>query len=189
MDIEKEIDRILAERRAQMSKDYKRAVPTGELFLNRFDKAKELGAGKNTSVYDSSLVLGDVHIGDHVWVGPNTVLDGFHESLKIGDWVTIASGTCIYTHDSTKHYLSGGIDGFVIKPVKIGSYSVIGTQCIINPGVTIGEHCLVGSHSLVNIDVPDCTIVTGVPAKAVGKVEISETGNVKFVWFNKEKLD
>jgi len=175
---------MLSEMREQIKEQYNRVLPTGELFFDRFSKALELGAGRGSSVYDSSLVLGDVSIGENVWVGPNTVLDGFHAKLSIGNWVTIASGACIFTHDSSKHYLSGGRDKSVSAPVTIGDCTVIGTLAIINPGVSIGNHCLIGSHALVNSNIPDNSIALGMPAKVVGRVEIDELGNVNYLWDN-----
>lgn len=168
--------------RKYMREQYRRVVPTGELLYDRFSKAFDLGAGEGSSVYDSSLVLGDVTIGEHVWVGPNTILDGFHAKLTIGSWVTIASGACIFTHDSSKHYLSGGKDTNTTGAVTIGDCSVIGTLAIINPGVSVGNHCLIGSHSLVNIDVPNNSIAMGIPATIVGRIEIDDKGRVNYRW-------
>jgi acetyltransferase-like isoleucine patch superfamily enzyme len=43
----------------------------------------------------------------------------------------------------------------------------IGGFVRILPGVTIGENAIVGTGSVVTKDVPDNTVVVGVPAKAV----------------------
>jgi acetyltransferase-like isoleucine patch superfamily enzyme len=43
----------------------------------------------------------------------------------------------------------------------------IGTHSTIMPGVIIGENAIVGAHSFVNQEVPDNTVVVGVPAKAI----------------------
>ncbi|MCL2807157.1 MAG: acyltransferase [Coriobacteriia bacterium] len=182
MSSQHEIDELLRVLRQQMRERYHRMVPTGELLFDRFSKAAELGAGTASSVYDSSLVLGEVEIGENVWVGPNTILDGYHAKLSIGNWVTIAAGVCIYTHDSSKRYLSGGRDTGTTGAVTIGDCSVIGTLAVINPGVTIGKHCLIGSHALVNKDIPDNSIALGVPAKVVGRVNVSTNGSVKYDW-------
>jgi len=182
MDSLDDLQTQLSQMRKNMREQYNRVVPTGELLFDRFSKASELGAGEGSSVYDSSLVLGDVSIGEHVWVGPNTILDGFHAKLSIGSWVTIASGACIFTHDSSKHYLSGGKDKSSTGAVTIGDCSVIGTLAIINPGVSIGDHCLIGSHSLVNTDIPNNSIAMGIPATVVGRVEIDDLGSVGYRW-------
>ena len=186
MQSDNKLEPMLSQMREQIRTQYNRVVPTGELLYDRFSKAAELGAGDSSSVYDSSLVLGEVTIGEHVWVGPNTILDGFHANLSIGDWVTIATGTCIYTHDSSKHYLSGGVAAITTGAVSIGDCSVVGTLTTINPGVSIGKHCLVGSHSLVNRDIPDNSIAMGIPAKVVGRVVIDEQGEVNYVWNSKD---
>jgi acetyltransferase-like isoleucine patch superfamily enzyme len=35
------------------------------------------------------------------------------------------------------------------------------------PGVTVGRWSVVAAHSVVRADVPDCTVVAGVPARVV----------------------
>jgi maltose O-acetyltransferase len=38
------------------------------------------------------------------------------------------------------------------------------------PGVTIGKNSIVGAHSFVTNDVPDNTLVYGIPARIVRKI-------------------
>jgi acetyltransferase-like isoleucine patch superfamily enzyme len=53
-------------------------------------------------------------------------------------------------------------------PVKIGDDVWIGARAVILPGVTIGSRCVVAAGAVVKSDVPDGTIVAGVPARPVG---------------------
>lgn len=179
-----EFDNFMAARREEMKHKYNRVLPSGELIFNRFDKGEYLHCGEGSSVYDTSVIMGDVKIGDHVWVGPYTLLEGSSAQLTIGNFVSIDAGVMIYTHDSTKHYVSGGKAPFEHGPVTIGSYTVIGTMSMIGANVTIGDHCVIGAHSFVNKDVPDYSIVAGTPAKVIGKVILEEEG-VRFEYFNK----
>ena len=176
-------EKYMSDKRSDMRDKFNRVLPSGEYIFNRFDKAPYLGCGKGTSIYDTSVVLGDVEIGDDVWVGPYTLLDGYNAKLKIGNFVSIDSGVMIYTHDTTRMYVSGGMVLPEKGDVSIGNCTVIGTMSVVSCGVTIGDHCVIGAHSYVNTDIPDYSIAGGVPAKIIGKVELTDDGNVLFNYF------
>ena len=55
--------------------------------------------------------------------------------------------------------------GVGTKPVVIGDDVWIGANAVILPGVTIGRHCVVAAGAVVTKDVPDNSVVAGVPAK------------------------
>lgn len=79
----------------------------------------------------------------------------------------------IYTHDSTKYFLTGGKAPYEKGKVTIGSNTIIGTLSMVSYGVTIGNHCVIGAHSFVNCDIPDNSIVAGIPAKIIGRVVLN----------------
>ena len=64
-------------RRQEVQNQFNRTLPFGDYVVDRWQKAKELGFGEGTSVYDSSLILGDVKVGSHTWIGPFTVLEDY----------------------------------------------------------------------------------------------------------------
>lgn len=179
-EFERFFDEMIRDRREEMRSKYNRVLPSGEIIYNRFDKSRDLDFGEGSSVYDTSVIMGDIKVGSHVWIGPYTLVEGATDVVEIGDYVTLDSGVMVYTHDSTMYYVSGGVNPFESGPVKIGSYTVIGTMSIINCGVTIGTHCVVAANSFVNADVPDNTIVAGNPAKAIGRVIVKDNGEVEF---------
>jgi acetyltransferase-like isoleucine patch superfamily enzyme len=80
------------------------------------------------------------------------------------------------THDTVKWALSDGKQGYEHSPVKIGDRCFIGTHSAILKGVTIGSCCVVGAGAVVTRDVPDNTIVAGVPARRIGRVVIDQEG-------------
>ncbi len=174
------LEEYMAEKRKEMTQTYNRVLPSGELIFNRFDKAKYLGCGEGSSVYDTSVIMGDVEIGEHVWVGPYTILEGSSAKLTIGNFVSIAAGVMVYTHDSTKYYVSGGKETFQKAPVTIGNCTSIGTLSMISCGVSIGDHCVIGAYSFVKDNVPDYSIAAGIPAKVIGRVRIQDDGSVSF---------
>lgn len=185
VEFEENFEQFMRIKRDEMKDKYDRVLPSGELIFNRFDKAKYLCCGENTSIYDSSVIIGceGVKIGSNVWIGPYTLLEGSNAELVIEDFVSIDSGVMIYTHDSTKYYVSGGVVPFEKGPVTIKSNTVIGTMSMVCCNVTIGKHCVIGAHSFVNKDIPDFSIAAGIPAKIIGKVVLDEN-KVHFEYFD-----
>jgi acetyltransferase-like isoleucine patch superfamily enzyme len=170
-----QINKLHKRLRDQIKKKWNRVLPFNEEISDRWEKAKYLGFGKGTSVYDSSLIFGDVKVGRESWIGPFTILDGTG-GLKIGSYCSISTGVQIYTHDSLRWALSGGKAGYEYASTKIGDHCYIGPNVIISKGITIGKQCVIGANSFINKDLPNGTIAFGTPAKAVGKVVIGSSG-------------
>ena len=57
-------------------------------------------------------------------------------------------------------------------PVVIGEDSWLGFGCQIMSGVTIGKHCIVSAGAVVVKDVPDYSIVGGIPARILKRYNI-----------------
>jgi acetyltransferase-like isoleucine patch superfamily enzyme len=146
---------------------FNRRVPFGDLITERDDNARQAGLGAGSTMYDNCLVLGAIKGGRHVWVGPNTVLDG-SGGLEIGDYVSISAGVQIYTHDTVEWATTGGAAGPAKAPVKIGSRVYIGPNSVIQKGVTIGDGAVIGAMSFVNRDIPAGARAWGSPARIVG---------------------
>lgn len=156
-------------RRRELDARYNRTLPFGDYIVDRWEKARELGFGDGTSVYDSCLILGQVRVGEHTWIGPFTVLDGSGGGLDIGDHCSISAGVQIYTHDTVARSLSGGVAPIAQAPTRIGSNCYIGPNTVIAKGVTIGDRVVIGANSLVLNDVPSDSKAFGTPCGVVGR--------------------
>ena len=96
----------------------------------------------------------------------------------IGDEVTIAQGVTLVTASgapSSRDVYK--IFGAKIGPIVIEDGAWIGAGAIILPKVTIGRSAVVGAGAVVTKDVPPCTVVVGVPARAVKQFSL-ETGEI-----------
>ena len=58
-----------------------------------------------------------------------------------------------------------------LKSILIKRNAWIGAAATILPGITIGENSVVAAGAVVNKDVPDNTIVGGIPAKIIRAIE------------------
>ena len=157
-------------------KEYNRILPLPDMVVNRWEKATLCGFGEQTSIYDSALVLGDVTVGEHTWIGPHVILDGAGAPLRIGNYCSISAGVQVYTHDSVKWAVTGGKAGYEYAPTTIGSHVYLGPHTIVAKGMNIGSHVIIGAHSFVNKELPDFSVAWGQPVKIVGTIIINDDG-------------
>lgn len=113
--------------------------------------------------------VGDVIIGDDTRIGINNTIIG---PVTIGNHVNLAQGITVTALNHNFKDTSRLIDeqGFSTKPIVIEDDVWIGANAVILPGVTIGKHVVVAAGAVVTKDVPDNTIVGGVPAKEIKKI-------------------
>lgn len=167
--------------RQEIRRRWNRAVPFADELFDRWERAAFLGFGEGASIYDSSLVKGDVRVGENTWIGPFTVLDG-EGGLAIGRNCSISAGVQIYTHDTVRWALTGGKAKQECAPVEIGDCCYIGPMSIVGKGVTIGKHSVVGANSFVKKEIPPFSIAVGSPARVVGRVELTDDGDARLVY-------
>ena len=86
--------------------------------------------------------------------------------ISIGDDVTFSNKVQILAHDDTTRIYTGYGR---IGPVKIGDRVFVGANTTILMNTTIGNDVIIGAGSLVTGNIPDDSIVAGVPAKVIGK--------------------
>lgn len=154
------------ERHSDINARYSRTLPFGDYVVDRWEKARALGFGEGTSIYDTAHIFGDVTVGKDVWIGPFVILDG-SGGLTIGDNCSISAGCQLYTHDTVGWAASGGKAPYEYAPTKIGRNCYIGPNSVIAKGVTIGDGAIVGANSLVLKDVAPGAKVAGNPAHAL----------------------
>jgi acetyltransferase-like isoleucine patch superfamily enzyme len=113
-----------------------------------------------------------VDIGDRCLIGKGSGIVG-HFSITIGD--DVWTGHHVYITDQNHGYtdLTRPISqqSQPERSVVIGNGSWLGHGSIVLPGVTIGEHVVIGANSVVTRDIPSYSVAVGSPAKVVRKYE------------------
>ncbi|WP_239984690.1 DapH/DapD/GlmU-related protein [Lentibacillus sediminis] len=113
------------------------------------DFGKNITIGKNVffNMGCSFQDRGGIHIGDGALLGMNVTI------------ATLNHGMSLETRNTT--YADG---------VTLGKNTWIGSSATILPGVTVGDNAVVAAGAVVTKDVPENTVVAGVPAKVVKEV-------------------
>jgi acetyltransferase-like isoleucine patch superfamily enzyme len=130
---------------------------------------------------------GDFHaMGEHCYIDPHALIEG-RETVRLGNNVRLA--TCaIFCHDGSVNMINRafGLRLDSVGKVDIRDNVYIGYGVIILPGVTIGPNAIVSAGSVVRSDVAEGDVVAGVPARRVGRLEMSvamlKSRNEKFPW-------
>ena len=93
-----------------------------------------------------SVITNDVKIENGVLINLNCTIG--HDS-HIGSFVEMSPGV----------HISGNC--------VVGDYSVLGTNSTVLPKISIGKNVIVGAGSVVTKNIPDNSLVVGIPAKVI----------------------
>jgi maltose O-acetyltransferase len=115
--------------------------------------------GKNIFVGDEFLAnyrvtildIAPVRMGNNVWIGPGSLLSTVNHPLS---------------RDGRRKHLG------IAKPIVIGDDVWIGVTIVA--GVHIGNNVIVAAGAVVTKDVPDNTLVGGVPAKKIKDLPLTD---------------
>lgn len=152
-------------------------------FFN-FIKSQTLKVFSNTRIGKRVVYYPGVsiHPGRNLFIGDDVdfaygVILTTSGGVSIGDRTLIGYRTQIL---SSNHVIPDSTDpifsaGHSRKSVRIANDVWIGANCVILPGVKIGEGCVVAAGSVVTKDLQSWGIYAGVPAKLI-KLRFNSTG-------------
>ncbi|MBK7046992.1 MAG: acyltransferase [bacterium] len=125
------------------------------------------------------LRASNVVIGKFVYVGEDLLITELLETrepmVHIGDRVAIAQRVTLITASDPNWSRLYDHVSIVRGPVIIEEDAWIGAGVIILPNVTIGRGAIVAAGAVVTTSVPDLTVVGGVPAKFIKRLDIQWT--------------
>lgn len=87
--------------------------------------------------------------------------------IIIGDDCMFSNTIIVRTSDSHPIYDDNGKRINPAKDVVIGNHVWIAPSSVIMKGATIGDGCIIGSHTMVNKVLPNSCLAVGMPAKIV----------------------
>jgi carbonic anhydrase/acetyltransferase-like protein (isoleucine patch superfamily) len=140
--------------------------------------------GKGVYIARGAVVVGDVTIGDQSSIWYNAVLRGDINRIIVGHHTNIQDNAVLHLEDDTPcqigNYVTVG-HAAIVHACAIGDETLIGMGSVILDRVKIGRQCLIGAKALVppGTEIPDGSMVLGLPAKAVRKLTQAERDRLK----------
>jgi maltose O-acetyltransferase len=114
-------------------------------------------------IHPAGLHISDNHLG---W---DTLFDA-RGGIFIGANSGVAPGSILLTTEPVYENAEVPIreQGLRMAPIHIGTDVWVGANCIVMPGVTVGDGAVVAGGSVVTKDVPAFALVSGNPARVIG---------------------
>ena len=136
--------------------------------------------GKTPSIHptafisEAAYIVGDVEIGEGSSIWPGTVIRGDTGKITIGKFTNVQDNSVLHGDDDVVIGDNVTIGHRVMCHGRnIGNRVLIGNGAILNDGVLVGEESVIGSGSMIleNMDIPEKSIVVGMPGRVRGTVK------------------
>lgn len=115
---------------------------------------------------------GKLILEDNSQINPHCFLLNF-DTIKIGKNSTLAYQTTILTSANPNYPYNKLSELYPPKhaPVVIGDNVWVGARVVILPGVTVGNNVVIAAGTVVTKDIPDNSLVAGVPGVVKRRIE------------------
>ena len=126
-------------------------------------------------VHPQASVIGDVIIGENVYIGPGAAIRGDWGTIIIEDGCNVQENCVIHMFPGTTVHLKKGAHvghGAIIHGGTIGENSLIGMNAVLMDDVEIGAESIIGALCFVpaKMKIPARSLVVGNPAKIIREV-------------------
>lgn len=136
---------------------------------------EKISIGNNVRVDDFCILSGSIEIQNNVHLAPGVQLAAGSGEILIKSFAGLAFNTVVTA--SSDDFSGKSLTGPTvpeqyrkhkkIEKIVVGRHVLIGTSCVILPGVEIGDGSSVGALSLVSKSLEGWGIFIGVPAKKI----------------------
>ena len=134
--------------------------------------------GEYTIIDDFTYISGGFEIGRYGHVAPNVSLIGARGTIRAGDFVGIAAGSCIYA--SSSDYLNASLDlpsvpaefqfGGSTEDVLFSDHVLLGSHTVVLPGVVLPEGMATAAHTVLRKrDYEPWTLYAGWEAQPIAR--------------------
>ena len=149
--------------------------------------------GNGVYLAPTSVVIGDVTLGDDCTVMHHVVIRGDVSAIRIGARCNVQDGTVVHTKTGEPLDIADDVaigHRAVTHCRRVGPHTLIGIGAIVLDDAEIGRDCVIGAGAVVTPGtiVPDGSLVMGVPGRVTRSVTAREIAYIDFVLDNYRRL-
>lgn len=132
-------------------------------------------------VAPNAVVIGQVSVGAGASIWYGAVVRGDIETIQIGMFTNVQDGAILHGDPGKPTVLEAYVTvghRAVIHSAHVEEGCLIGIGAIVLDGVRVGAGSMVGAGSVVTKDVPERSLVVGVPGKVVRSISEAEAAEL-----------
>ena len=131
-------------------------------------------------VHESAVLIGDVIVGPGCYIAPSASLRGDFGQIRIGERSNVQDNCTIHCYAGGETVVGDDVSvghGAVLHGCSVGDRALVGMNAVVMDGAVVGAQAIVAALAFVRSDfqVPERTIVAGVPAKILREISGEET--------------
>lgn len=139
-------------------------------------------------VSETAAVIGQVEIGEHVFIGPGASIRGDWGKIIVGNGVNLQDNCTLHVRPDDRLIIGDNCriaHGAVIHNCVLQSGVTVGMNGVVSDFAEIGEWTLIGEGTVIPMRaiIPARKIVVGVPGKIIGDLTDKHLEQLK--WSNK----
>lgn len=141
----------------------------------KFMVPDEIAIGDNVTIAPNCFLKGKLRIGDNVYIGSGSVVNGGEAGVTIDANTMIGRNCTIRAEGDDMEGLIFPRTGFpgaeghrVSTPIHIGRQVVLGNNCTVNPGVTVRDGGVFKPGAFIDQDTAPWNVYSGSPLTTEG---------------------
>lgn len=130
---------------------------------------------ESSFIHPQATIIGNVIIGENVYIGPGAVIRGDWGKIIIEDGCNVQENCTIHLFPGTTTLLKKGAHighGAIIHGGTIGENSLIGMNAVVMDEAVIGKECIIGALTFIpsKSNLPARSLAVGNPYKIIKQV-------------------
>jgi sugar O-acyltransferase (sialic acid O-acetyltransferase NeuD family) len=131
----------------------KKMIESGGVLTSMISSKADIGQ-RDVVIGEGVNIMAFAYIGNSSIIGNSSLINchsSIHHDAMVGEFSEVSPHAC----------LLGGS--------QIGDFTSVGSHAVIFPDIKVGSNCQIGAGSVVRMNIPDNSLVYGVPGKIIHK--------------------
>jgi len=130
-------------------------------------------------VHESAVLIGDVIVGAHAYIGPSACLRGDFGRIVVEEGANVQDSCLLHGFPGKDTEVRRGATighGAVLHGCVVGAGALVGMNAVVNDNAEVGEDAMVAALAFVRAEakIPPRSLAAGIPARVLRELSAEE---------------